>query len=393
MLKRAIRTLKNNPIMVPLLFLIDFVLFATDLLATIGKRKINPNKICILKLDKIGDYILLRNFILDLRNHERFNKCQITFIGNSQNKPFIEFLDKGAFNDFIWIDIYKYSSSLFYRYRISRQIYKEGFHMTLVPTYARVLVLDDFIAFATRAQVTIGQTAHLINIKRWERSIGNRFYTELIDLHDTILFEFERNRLFFQAITRADLSYIQLHIQPPKYNLPFFGKYVALIPGAGDQFRQWSPTNFTKLIDYLISKINVDVILCGSPIEKDIGTQIVINSKHPDKIRNEVGALGIAELFNTYHHASFIVTNETGAVHIGAAMNKLVFVISNGNHFKKYTEYPASLGKNIHYIYPKEVDDLMPNYDHIASKFDLKSNLDINTIPVEKVIARITTIF
>ena len=114
-----------------------------------------------------------------------------------------------------------------------------------------------------------------------------------------------------------------------------------------------------------------------------------MNSNYPDKIRNEVGALGIAELFNTYHHATFIVTNETGAVHINAALDKLVFVISNGNHFKKYTEYPASLGKNIHYIYPKEVDDLMPHYDQIASKFDLKSNLDINTIPIEKVIERI----
>ena len=49
MFKRAIRTLKNNPLMVPLLCLINLVLFATDLLATVGKRKVNANKICILK--------------------------------------------------------------------------------------------------------------------------------------------------------------------------------------------------------------------------------------------------------------------------------------------------------------------------------------------------------
>lgn len=386
-MKKVIRTLKTNPLLLPLLCLANLILFVTDLLATIGKRKIYPNKICILKLDKIGDYILLRNYVLELRNLDPFKGHEITLIANSQNKPFIEFLDKDAFTDFIWVDIYKYSTNLMYRFNLSRKIYQAGFQTSIDPTYARVLVLDDYITFVTRAPVRIGQRAHLINIKSWERYIGNHFYTCVINSTEKIIFEFERNRAFFQVMTGVDLSYIQLHIKPPENTHPYAEKYAVIFPGAADQFRQWAPMNFAKVIGYLVSNKNIDAILCGSPAENSIGKQIVENSNHPEKIRNEIGILRIAELFNRYHHASYIITNETGAAHIGAAMNKIVFVVSNGNHFKKCTEYPVSLGKNIHYIYPKEIDALMPQYDLIASKYDIKSNLDINTIPVEKVIA------
>ena len=241
MLKRLIRLIKENPLFVPFLFLIDLLLFVTDLVACIGKREVHPNKLCIIKLDKIGDYILLRNFLLELPHHASFKDYEITLIGNSQNKLIVDFLDKNAFHKIIWIDIYKYATNIVYRYKLSRQIYQEGFQQAIVPTFSRVLVLDDFVTFVTRARLRICQSAHLINMKRWERSIGNLFYTTLHQLPDKILFEFERNRLFFQSITGDDFSTTGLEIQNTQLPNSHPGNYIVIIPGAADKFRQWSP--------------------------------------------------------------------------------------------------------------------------------------------------------
>jgi len=386
MLKKTIHLLKTNSVFTPVLFIIDLFLFLIDLCAVCGIRTKKPDSLCIIKLDKLGDYILFRNFVIYLFSKDSNKNKQITLILNEENKKFVEYLDGNLFTNIIWVNIYKYSSNPIYRYHKSKEIYKLGFETAVTPTYSRVLVLDDFITFVTRAKNRIGQTAHLINIKNWEKRFGDKLYTSIIHVSHNIIFEFERNRLFFQKLINADLSAIQLninHLQNRSYSAI---KYAVIMPGAADKFREWAAGNFSKVADYLIKEKGLQVVLCGSKSEAYTGEAIKKSAIYHENIQNKIGTLSIAELFETLNGAQFIVSNETGAVHICAAMNKVVFCISNGNHFMKYTEYPEKLGKIVHYIYPSEIDDLIYNKKKIAERFDYKSDIDISTIVLERVI-------
>ena len=394
MLKKTIKLIKSNPFFSPLLFLIDLFLFSIDLFATIGFRKKNPNKICIIKLDKLGDYVLIRNFFYRLRETDQYKNYKFSFIGNKENQKFAEYLDAGLFDKIIWVDIYKYASHPFYRFAISREIYREGFQIAIVPTYGRVLVLDDFVAFATRAAVRIGQHPHSVNIKKWEIKIGNGCYTQLIHVSDDIIFEFERNKLFFEKLTGEDFSNIEpkINYSPPKHQDQ--GQHVIFLPGAADKHRQWSSKNFAAVADWLTKEKKCRIILCGSPSEYQVGVDISNYSLQPNNIENPIGLLTVPDLFGLLHDAKFILSNETGAVHICAALGKTVFCISNGNHFKKYTEYPPRLKKNVYYIYPAEVETLMKSsYEQAARKYDFKSDLDIDSISPQKVINSIYSFF
>lgn len=387
MKKKIIRVLKTNKIFVPILFIIDFILLFIDILAVIQirKRRQIENKICIIKLDKLGDYILVRNFFHKLRKSEKFSNCHLTFIGNIEIKPFVDYLDQDLWDNIIWVDIYKLSSNIFYRYKISSKIHSEAFEISINPTYARVLVLDDYITYVTRAKIRIGQTAHLINIKKWESAFGDKLYTNLINVSDEIIFEYERNRKFFEYILEKTLLNVQLKIEGPYSGDKLDENYVIVIPGAGDNFRQWPFQKFALVVDWLIRDKNKSVILCGAPSEKQVGKELVSQSKYPTKIINKIGVLSIPELLKTFNQAEFIISNEVGAVHICAALDKTVFCISIANQFSKFTEYPERMKKNIHYIYPDEIYEMMPDRELIAKRFDHKSDLSINSISVERV--------
>lgn len=389
MLKKVIRIIKDNQFAAPLLLVIDLLLLCIDIAATIGSRTTSTKKICVVKLDKLGDYILLRNFLTEVKRSPQFENCHLTLIGNSEQRMFAEFLDADQIDHFIWLDIYKYSTNPFYRFKKARQIYMEGFSLVVCPTYARVLVLDDFIVRSTQAAERIGQRAHLINIKAWERFIGDRCYTSLMQLSRDVIFEFERNRAFFSQLLGCSLARQQLNIDCKGQEASGLKDYVLVAPGAGDSFRQWKAEYFAQLADIIIQHYGYDIVLCGSPAEKSLGDTLRQFSAHPDRISNVIGSLPTPELLAAYRDARFIVSNESASVHIAAALNCLVFCISNGNHFRKYSEYPTRLRKSVYYIYPDEIDEKRYDDAALARRFDIKSTLDINSITVEKVTTQI----
>lgn len=389
MLKATIRILKSNGVFMPVLFAIDLALFCIDLLACTGKRNIHTNKVCIIKLDKVGDYFLIRNFLQYFVALENKKGNSITYIGNIENKHFAELLDNKLFDHNIWIDIYKYTSNPIYRYKISRCLYREGFSIAISPTYSRVLVLDDFIAFATRAKIKIAQKAHPINIKKWENLWGDFLYTDIIPVCNEVIFEFERNKMFFEKITGEELQHIPMIAEFSVGITQSIESFIIIMPGAADSFRQWSPKYFAEIADYLIQNFEYSIILCGSASEYQIGELIIRNSKYGWRIINNIGKLSLKELFTLIISSKFIISNETGAVHFCAALNASVYVISNGNHFLKYTEYPKRLGKRIFYVYPNELNDLKDNMNHYSQIYDLKSTIDINSISPIKLLESI----
>src|ERR1700733_2234180 len=60
--------------------------------------------IILLKIDKLGDYILFRNFIEEIyRLHHKRGK--IILCGNTAVKDLADKLDSEFISDFIWIDV------------------------------------------------------------------------------------------------------------------------------------------------------------------------------------------------------------------------------------------------------------------------------------------------
>ena len=200
---------------------------------------------------------------------------------------------------------------------------------------------------------------------------------ELITVPKDIKFEFHKNKYFFSKILGEDMKLLKPQILiEGRCKLVPAGKYIVINIGASSSKRRWAWQNFVELIKLLNSSYSLPIVLCGGP--GDITNGKHIESEVGGNVFNVVGKTSLHELLLVLRKAELLISNETGAAHMAVALNvKKIFVISNGNHYKRFTPYPESIFKNYYSIFHPDVFD---SYRKSEKVFEIESTLDINQI-------------
>ena len=388
-LKSLIRLLKTSPWLAPVLAGINAVLFLTDVVAILitPKPKNTQKTLLVIRLDVLGDYLLFRNYLRVIRQSARYQHHRLVFAGNSAVKSIAETFDGDVIDEFIWTDIYKLSTQPVFRFRFVRQLRQAGADVVFCPTFSRVLVLDDFLAWASGATERVGCQTNYVNIKQWEASFGSRLYTRLIDSGPGIVFEMERNRRIAEGFLQEPML-----PQPPllaaekakPVSVP--ARFVVFSLGAGQDFRIWPAERFAAIADdFLTQHPDYELVLTGAPNEKGYADAFLNTVLHQNKITDLTGQLSLPELVFVLTHASGLLTNETGIVHIAASTETPTVVISQGKSLVRWHPYPATFGTYIQHLYPDFVEQHRADLSKIASQFNPESPYLITDISVEKV--------
>lgn len=99
-------------------------------------------------------------------------------------------------------------------------------------------------------------------------------------------------------------------------------RFVAVHPGARWWFKSWPAARFASLIDYIQWKLGVKVVLLGSVADQESAKAIL------DQVeigcRSLVGRLTIRELAGLFRQAALFIGNDSGPMHIAAAMGTRV---------------------------------------------------------------------
>ncbi len=84
-LKQSIRLLKTSPWLRPILLGVDLVLWLVDTVAILTTRRQAPEKptLVILKFDALGDYLMLRAYVRQLRAHPDYQAYAFCLVGNA----------------------------------------------------------------------------------------------------------------------------------------------------------------------------------------------------------------------------------------------------------------------------------------------------------------------
>ncbi|MDG4790433.1 glycosyltransferase family 9 protein [Micromonospora sp. WMMD1102] len=93
---------------------------------------------------------------------------------------------------------------------------------------------------------------------------------------------------------------------------------IALHPGASDPRRRWPPDRFAEVADQLVDD-GYEVLVTGTPEEREIVEQVVTAARRP--VRPLVGALSLGGLVGCYAGCRVVVSNDTGPVHVAAALD------------------------------------------------------------------------
>jgi lipopolysaccharide heptosyltransferase I len=109
-------------------------------------------------------------------------------------------------------------------------------------------------------------------------------------------------------------------ISPPNRSL-FSEDYAVIIPGARWKTKVWPAENFGKLA----SKLSLRTVVVGS--KSEIEAAHIIVSLSQDKSLSLAGKTDLKELVEVIRHARFVVSNDSGPMHIAAALSIPVFAI------------------------------------------------------------------
>ncbi len=336
--------------------------------------------VAVIRLDAIGDYILFRNFLYELKQSSKFADLPVTLIGNKAWKSIAETFDNKIVDSFIWLDRNQIWDSK--KCRISKliKLVRIKYEYIIMPTYSRDFAGDSLVK-VMNAKHKMTSLGDLSNISNNEKRVTDTYYTEILPATSEILFEFERNREFFQNLLGLKLNtkFLIKPVETKFHNQ--FANYIVLFIGASSNKRRWSISNFNSLAIWLNEVYGVNVVICGSINDVSSGNMVI----DMPFIYNLIGKTSLVEIIDILSNAKLVVSNETSIPHICVAVNVKVFVIYNGNHFGRFTPYPGNLTDKYYPIYHPQIEKNLDDYKYLSNRYGYGSNLDINDITIEQV--------
>ena len=363
--------------------------FSIDLLINLfikPSKKTVPKSLLLIRLDAIGDYILFRNFIEVLKQSEKYRDYDITLLGNSVWKSLSEELDGAFISKFIWLDRNRFHKDFFYRYQKLQEIVSLGYEIVISPTYSREFFYTDTIVKCLYAKEKIGNIGDVSNIKKWQKNSSDNYYTKLIPAENELMFEFYRNKEFFENLLGEKLKIkkptIMLKDKKIDFDLP--QKYAILFIGASASYRKWNIEKFAHVAKYLKEIYDYEIILCGGSADLEDAKQFA--NYYKKNFIDLVGKTSLLDLLYVINHANLMIANETSAPHVAVALEMTnVFVIYNGNHYGRFTPYPKEVSENYHVIYHPEIEKDLNDYKTLSNSYGFGSDLIINEISEEMV--------
>ena len=108
---------------------------------------------------------------------------------------------------------------------------------------------------------------------------------------------------------------------------------VGLFPGAGWELREWMPDRFAAIGDRVADQFNAQVLLFGGPHEDELVQQVA--GLMTTKAVSIADTVRIRQLAALIEQCDLFVTNDTGPMHVAAAMHTpTVALFGPGDHIR-----------------------------------------------------------
>lgn len=294
--------------------------------------KQKTNKILIIQLDNLGDFIIFNNFILNFK--EIYKKKEVFFLAKSEWSNFL----KDHFENVIDFDEKRFLNDHLYCLKIIKELYKNKFEIVFNPNPSKIFFGDLFFFFSNSNR----------KIHQQKYEIYSSFFLKLIS-KEIKLPESEKHELkiysnFFKKIFTKEMLNGHLLNNPEnsfsgsKVSLPQTisnNKYVVFSFFSGNIRKDWPLDRYVEIVK-LVQKSGYKCVIVGLENEYEIV------SRHLDQVSNIINLCGktnLSEVLKIIQNSRFIVSNDTAIAHMAKIYNKDFVCILSGVDFGKYFPY------------------------------------------------------
>ena len=125
-----------------------------------------------------------------------------------------------------------------------------------------------------------------------------------------------------------------------------FEKVIGLCPGARHFTKRWPPERFSRVGAACAQKLDAKILLFGGKDDETLCNQItweINNQAGPERASSLCGQLGLLETAAAMESCDIIVTNDTGLMHIAAAMHRKIVALF-GSTVREFGFFPQEPG-------------------------------------------------
>lgn len=273
-------------------------------------------KILIIKPSSLGD--IIHSLPLLNRIRKSFEGCSIHWV---IDRSFREILEGHPMIDRLWVinkdewkDINKLGVTLNNLKKLFKDLKAERYDLVID---LQGLLRSGIIARATGSRCRIGFCE--------AREGATVFYTHTVkggrNIHAVDRYLKVAD---FLGLKRDDIQFPFPPLPNPQIDgMPDILKkdYAVIAPGARWPTKMWPPERFGRLA----SMLPLITVIVGSPSERPLAEEVVRSSQ--GKAVSLVGKTGLKELASVIGRAKFMLCNDSGPMHIAAAMGIPVFAI------------------------------------------------------------------
>lgn len=112
---------------------------------------------------------------------------------------------------------------------------------------------------------------------------------------------------------------------------------IAFHPGASGPHKQWPIENFCDLASRLVRRFNYGIVVIGDASEKNLGNQL--QASLPDNVMNMAGRTSIGETAALLSLCSRLLCNDSGPMHLAAAVRTPVVSLFFSTHYVETGPY------------------------------------------------------
>lgn len=303
--------------------------------------------VLVIRTDGLGDIVLDTALFRHIKR--AFGGPRVVLITRQEWKDIFQACP--YVDDVIPWNILAYANSLRYRVKFIRSLRSREFDVAVHPVYSREPLSDEVLC-CTRAPLKIGFDGDLSNIQAKRKRQNDRCYARFIRNKVAGCTELERNRHFAEQLidreirsdefqpelwlTDADRSaaedlLLQSGIDVGRAAL------IALFPGASSTYKTWRPENYADLARRMLQHFDLRFVIFGTSAEADLASAIAGKINGP--VVNLAGKTSLTQLAAVLECSDLFIGNDTGPLHVAAAVGAPTLGIMGGGHFGRFYPY------------------------------------------------------
>lgn len=275
-------------------------------------RVIQPRNILVMKFWGMGSIILIMPSVFQIK--QSFSNCRIVFLTLKRNYEVLKAYSK-IIDEIVFIDV-DLGFKNFVLSFLNLLIYLIKTKFDIVIDYEFFTRFSSIVTFLTRSKIKAG----FISWEVWRGNLHNVVvpFNRYWHVYDNFL------NLTSKAINRKlyNIGLIEPEIIK-KEEKTLLKNYICINPNCGELAlqRRWPKENFVKLSKKILNDFkNLDIIFLGSLKEKEYVEKLVEEINH-DNVKSYAGKLNFNELGYLIKGAKLLITNDSGPLHLAAALN------------------------------------------------------------------------